>query len=223
MSTRASYRHRHGRGGQLRAFFAFVLALLCGLGVAIQARAQDKITCKVSTDRSVDCTVDLEARFDAEVRTKLKSGFQNTLLYRIYVRRVEDDAPVSLTARRNLQLYELWDDVFYVYIGGSKQNARKVSDLDKLVDELARFEVQAAVSLPPGTYYVDVIVEINPLSADEEAEIRSWIARSRGGHRTFATGDRSFFGTFVSLFVNIRPGSAERTFRFQSKTFSVPP
>jgi len=86
---------------------------------------------------------------------------------------------------------------------------------------MAAFELAAAEGLPSGDYYADVIVELNPLSDAEEAEIRSWIARSRGGHRTFATGDRSFFGTFVSLFMNIRPGSAERTFRVQSPPFQV--
>jgi len=195
------------------------LGLWLGLWTGV-ASAQEGVTCRVETS-VVRCGVALEGSFDADVRKRLRSGFLNTLLVRVYIRRVSDGEPVALTARRNLQVYELWDDVFYVYVGGSKENARPLPDLDSLVKAMAAFELAAAEGLPSGDYYADVIVELNPLSDAEEAEIRSWIARSRGGHRTFATGDRSFFGTFVSLFMNIRPGSAERTFRVQSPPFQV--
>lgn len=200
-------------------------AALCALAAAAprRAAAEPSAACAASPRGDVTCAVDLRDALDAEIAKRLKSGFQNVLLYRIYIRRASDGEPVALTVQRHLQIYELWDDVFYLYRNGSRADSRAHRQLPPLLDEVATFKILAAEQLPPGAYYADVILELNPLSEAEEAEIRAWIARSRGGHRTFATGDRSFFGTFVSLFVNIRPGSAELTVRQASPRFEVPP
>ncbi len=94
--------------------------------------------------------------------------------------------------------------------------------MTKVIETLGNFDGTLPIEgLPPGRYYADLIVELNPLSTEDEAAIRSWIARNRGGHRTFASGGRSFFGTFVSLFVNIRPGNAEWSYRVRSRPFSL--
>jgi hypothetical protein len=49
--------------------------------------------------------------------------------------------------------------------------------------------------------------------------IRRWIARS--GESGKLTGD-GFFGSFVSIFVDRRMGSAERSLRFQSPLMWAP-
>lgn len=202
------------------------LRLLAAMGVVVAwggaavAQEAKPITCEVAPKGVVRCDLNLREAFaDKKLRSRLRNGFRHTVLYRIYIRRAGDDEPVALTARRSLAVFELWDEVYYVTRGGTKHTLRSEADM---ITKLTVFDdVLAGRGLPAGSYYADMIVEVNPLSAEEEAEIRSWIARSRGGHRTFSAGDRSFFGTFVSLFTNIRPGQAERAFRYQTPLFTV--
>ena len=154
---------------------------------------------------------------------RLKSGLLNRFLYRIYIRRLEDDEPVHLAAYQLLEAYDLWDEVFYLSEDEQGRDKRAVPGPAELAAQLGRFDgLVLASKLPPGNYYADLIVELNPLSAADEAELRSWIARNRGGHRSFANGERSLFGTFVSLFINIRPGNAEWSLRARSAPFRVP-
>jgi hypothetical protein len=66
--------------------------------------------------------------------------------------------------------------------------------------------------------YFAVLVEFNPLSPDTVRRIRRWLADSGGG----PVHNDAFFGSFVSLFVNRRIGSAERAISFQSQPVRVP-
>lgn len=211
-----------GRGHNLGSWTLAVLTLAVVLSWApTEVRAEDSPLVCAANGGEVTCSVDLRRAFDAPLKKRLLSGFSNTLVYRLYIRRASDSEPVALTAWRKLQVYELWDEHHLVYEGDGEQQRTVVSDAD-VVDRLAVYaRIVAAGQLPPGAYFADLIVEVNPLGKSEEAEIRSWIARSRGGHRTFAAGDRSFLGTFVSLFINIRPGSAQRSFRYQTQAFTV--
>jgi hypothetical protein len=201
---------------------ALVLAVLCLCPSTGSGQGRPPIACKPSSEQIV-CAVDIGRAFDADLKKRLVSGFTNTLVYRLYIRRVSDDKPIALTAWRKLQVFELWDEHHLLYEGDQTQH-RSVLDNKAVVDRLSVYtEIVAAGVLPAGEYYADIIVEVNPLGETEEAEIRSWIARSRGGHKTFAAGDRSYLGTFVSLFVNIRPGSAQRSFRYQTRAFRIGP
>ncbi|MEO1267003.1 MAG: hypothetical protein AAFX99_02830 [Myxococcota bacterium] len=208
--------------GRLRAWMVVMVAVVVWMGAAEVSAQEDKkdVSCNVATNGTVRCDLDLRTKFrERAMRARLRNGFHHTVLYRIYIRRASDNEPVALTARRILTVFELWDEVYYVTQGDTKSTVRSEGDM---IQRLAVFDqVLAARGLPPGSYYADVIVELNPLSKEEEAEIRSWIARSRGGHRTFTAGDRSFFGTFVSLFTNIRPGDAEDAFQRRSSLFTV--
>jgi hypothetical protein len=64
--------------------------------------------------------------------------------------------------------------------------------------------------------YVASLIQLNPLSNSTVARIRRWLARPRGDYNVEG---KSFFGSFVSLFVNDRIGSAERVLRLRSQDF----
>jgi hypothetical protein len=168
------------------------------------------------------CSLDLRAHFDAQMLERLRSGFANRMLYRIYIRRADNDDAITLAALRLVEVYELWDEEYYVYQNDQTGDRVTSKSVTRVVELLAIFDdMTVATDLPPGTYYADVIVEVNPLGEADEAAIRSWISRSRGRERRFTTGGRSLFGTFVSLFINIRPGAAERTLRVRTEPFTV--
>ncbi len=216
--------HPHNAPGRAWSWLLACLLVLCAVspGSSQDAKPDKPVVCRPD-GRDVHCDLRFESFFDDPMRKKLKSGFINRFLYRVYVRRASDGEPVSLAALRLLEIYELWDEVYYVYTEDGQTITHKTDSLDQAVKHLTRLDrLLVAEKLPKGRYYADVFVELNPISEAEEAEIRSWIARSRGGQQTFATGDRSFFGTFVSLFINIKPGKAERTFRVQTAPFDVP-
>ncbi|HMI92954.1 MAG TPA: hypothetical protein VK509_16375, partial [Polyangiales bacterium] len=67
--------------------------------------------------------------------------------------------------------------------------------------------------------YFAAIIELNPVSPDTVQRIRRWLSKSNGSQ---LRGD-AFFGSFVSIFVSRRMGSAEHTLAFRSATYSVPP
>jgi hypothetical protein len=68
--------------------------------------------------------------------------------------------------------------------------------------------------------YVGSLIELNPLSNSTVARIRRWLARPRGEYNVES---KSFFGSFVSLFVNDRIGNAERVLRVKSQDVELPP
>ncbi len=189
-----------------------------------QQPASKPIECSAHKGSEVRCDLHLTDFFDSAVKEKMRSGLLNRFHYRVYIRRVQDGEPVALAAMRLLEVYELWDEVYFVLQQDGGDTTRKSQHLEGAIGHLAEIDaLLIARGLPPGRYYADLFVEINPLSEEDEAELRAWISRSRGGQSTFATGDRSFFGTFVSLFTNIRPGKAERTFRAQTAPFTLKP
>jgi hypothetical protein len=80
--------------------------------------------------------------------------------------------------------------------------------------------------LRPGTEYVLAVRgDLNPISEDLLIEVRRWLVQPARGPRRLGAGD-SFFGSFVSIFVNPRIEDSERQVRFVSQPFVlgvVPP
>jgi hypothetical protein len=66
--------------------------------------------------------------------------------------------------------------------------------------------------------------DLNPISEDLLIEVRRWLVQPARGQRRLGAGD-SFFGSFVSIFVNPRIEDSERQVRFVSQPFvlGVPP
>ena len=210
---------KHRVRNALAACLACLAVLLAG--VPASSQSTPTISCR-GVQTETRCSINLVPAFDAEAIGKLKSGFVNRFLYRVYIRNASDDEPMALAAMRLVQVYELWDEMYYVFQNdrtGERTTSRSTTHVLELLGVFD--DMTIAVGLPPGRYYADVIMEMNPLGEEDETAIRSWIARSRGADRTFTSGDRSFFGTFVSLFINIRPGTAERSFRARTPTFEV--
>ena len=159
---------------------AAVVAMLCA---AAPAWAQDPPGSCKQVGSETRCSIDLRSRFDAEMLQRLRSGFSNRMLYRIYIRNLADDEPMALAALRLIEVYELWDEEYYVYQNDEAGERVTSKSVTKVVELLATFDdMTVAEGLPPGNYYADIIVEVNPLGAEDEAAIRSWIARSRGGY-----------------------------------------
>ena len=215
---------------KLLARIAFCLSLL-GSTALPRARAQELEQVEI---RAVEATWSKgvprisfpvkEAR-DRRVRKSLNSGLPQTIVTRLYGYSDKGD-PLALSVRSCRVVYDLWKEVYRVQL----QTERRVSTQElRSIDEVRRScldvdDMQLGASADfrnqrGRRIYFAVVVEVNPLSEKTVERIRRWLARPTG--RDSLSRD-SFFGSFVSIFVNRRIGKAERVFRFRSRLIRVP-
>jgi hypothetical protein len=163
---------------------------------------------------------------DAPVLKKLQSGLPQTLITRLYVYGERDREPLAMTVRSCRVVYDLWDAVYRIERQTEKSDRTvSVKTLDGVVQQC--LEVQSIALGEQSTYarergryvYFGAVVELNPLSQETVQRIRRWLARPSGSELE----GNAFFGSFVSIFVGRRLGSAEKTLSFRSELFVVPP
>jgi hypothetical protein len=161
--------------------------------------------------------------FDQELLEQLSSGFATTIVVRAYVYEKDGkELPVAYAAATYRVVYDLWDEVYSVKIrdGAGEREVEHETRAEalKAATTMVDLPVGRLTDVPVKTHhYVGVIVEVNPVSKELLAEVRRWITKPRGGQE--AAGNSSFFGSFVSIFVNPKIAEADRTLRFKSQTF----
>lgn len=211
-----------------RSKLAGLLALLSVLAVSL-ASAQSSIPERrfgVHWNEGVP-SVDISAvdLADTSLREQLESGVWERLVMRIYAYRGDGD-PIAVAARSCRIHWDVWPQIYAVQFRSSREDVdESYRDMD---DVLSRCLVARRVSIGrPADYrdrggqriYFAALIELNPLSPAQIHRMRRWLSRPAGGGRI---GGEAFFGSFVSLFVNRRIGSAERTLRFRSQRVQVP-
>jgi hypothetical protein len=156
---------------------------------------------------------------DRAVRRKLQSGLPQTLLMRVYAYRRGGGNPIAIAPRSCRVVYDLWEEVYRVEVQEADVDTTvSYRDLTRVLRRCMtgrsfRVGTAADYGASATNVYFAVLIELNPLSPDTVHRMRRWLS---GGGRD------AFFGSFVSLFVNRRIGSAERTLRFRSQEVAVP-
>ena len=161
----------------------------------------------------------------ASVAEKLGSGLPQRIVTRVYAYPERGQQPLAVSVVSCRVVYDLWEGVYRVEEQtASDDRSRTVPDLKGVVQSCLNVRLMA---LGDGTIfgrhhgkrvYFGAIIELNPLSPDTVQRIRRWLSRSGAGQ---LRGD-AFFGSFVSIFVSRKLGSAEHTLAFRSPTFIVP-
>lgn len=204
------------------------LVVASALTIAATARAQDVPERRIGVQwrdgvpRVHFSAVDLA---DRSLRARLDDGLPQRVVLRVYAYRA-NGRPLAVTARSCRVAYDIWERSYRVEI---RDERRDRTETFGTIDAVLR-RCLVAERIPVGrrseyggaeneNIYFAVIVELNPLSSDTVNRLRRWLARPAGGGRV---GGEAFFGSFVSLFVNRRIGSAERTLRFRSQTVRCP-
>lgn len=162
----------------------------------------------------------------AAVRRKLDSGLPQTIVLRVYAYRSADPrAPIALAPQTCRVTKDFIDESYRVQLRTTAgETTESIPTLDGVIRrclEVRGIAVgQRSVwrALRTARVYFAVLLEFNPLSPDTVRRIRRWLANSSGGQ----VQSDAFFGSFVSLFVNHRIGSAEHSLRFQSQPVRVP-
>jgi hypothetical protein len=153
---------------------------------------------------------------------RLQSGFATRVLIRIGLVRADSGVLVAQTFRHAEIVYDLWDEKFRVRIEtGAPPEQRSAASGREALDlgtNLVMFPVADLGRLEPGAVYrLRLVADLNPLSPDVVAEVRRWLVRPPGQGR-LAPG-ATFFGSFVSIFVNPKIEESERRLEIWSQAF----
>ena len=200
---------------------ALALALAAGRAVADDgSRQQDMLFTESGRLLRVATSVNV---LDASAYNRLDDGLPSTVLIRVWLSPTGKGRVVAAAILRRQIVYDLWDEVYTVVTAGptgrrTVQVKFKAEALKLLTAvDVALTGVDALV--PATSYTATVQAELNPVSASNLAEVRRWLSEGSGGGL-----DRggSFFGSFVSVFVNPQFAAADRVIRVQSQPFYRP-
>lgn len=202
-----------------------VLSLGLVLALATSARADDPIAKKMSfAERkgSLVASTTFTGLFDRNAYLGLSSGFPTTVIIRTYVYEKDQELPVSIQVLSVRVVYDLWDEVYLARIDGpgGQENLRLENRLDvlRLITQLQRFAVATLDEVKVGPhYFLAIVAELNPVDEKRMAEMRRWLTKSSSETRLDSSS--SFFGSFVSVFVNPKLQKADRIVRLRSQLF----
>ncbi len=202
------------------------IVLLAALALAprsLRAQGDDVRTLAFSEDgTSLLVSGTFTDVFDRDLLEQLSSGFAQTVWVQMWVRPAEGGGgPIWFAAATYRAVYAVWDEVYLVRLRdpAGERNLRFASRAEalKALTTLASFPVAPLSVIPAGPrFFLDVVVAVNPVGPELLADVRRWISRPRGGQ---IAGDASFFGSFVSVFVNPKLSAADRTLHFRSQDF----
>ena len=212
--------------GRARTLCFSLLALL-GAG---QALAAPPTVRTVGVARKADklmVSVGLQDLFGPRDVERLLSGFSTRVLLRVALVRDGGDEPVTQAMRLAEIVYDLWDEKLRVRLSTEKPGVAEtqvVSTPKAAVDlatSLVAFPVIESSRLEPGAgYHLSLRADLNPISEELVSNLRRWLSQPSGRGRS-GSGD-SFFGSFVSVFVNPRVDDSERVLQVVSQSFASP-
>jgi hypothetical protein len=174
-------------------------------------------------------SVGLQDLFGPSERQHLTSGFSTRILIRVALQDTtrDDHEPVALAVQRAEIVYDIWDEKFSVRVtrGLGAELRALAPNADEAIwraTALSQFPIAETSHLQPGGRYVVLVRgDLNPISEDLLADVRRWLVQPARGQRRLGAGD-SFFGSFISIFVNPRIEDSERQLRFSSQPFALP-
>ena len=164
--------------------------------------------------------------FDAEAYAKLDSGLESVVVIRLAVYHEGRPEPVGYQLITRRVAYDLWDDEYVVRLDGpgGRKNLRVATRAEalKAMTEIDRLPIAALDDVVlDDHHFLATIVELNPVSSETLSEMRRWLTRRATASGSFESGS-SFFGSFVSVFVNPKVEEADRIVRIRSQPFYRP-
>jgi hypothetical protein len=221
-------------GFQRRGRFCFLLTLLLCLfagtfSTHAQSTSSDVSIRKLGVnwkDETPYLSFSARDFFNSNLNKQLQSGLPQTIVTTLTGYSENSQTPVVVSIRSCRIIYDLWEEIYRVQIKtenrtthqsiGSLETVQRVC-LVFLNEKIGQPELYRPLKKKFITFAVTV--ELNAISDKTIESIRRWLAHSEEGSKL--TGG-AFFGSFVSVFVNRRIGSAERTLRFRSPLYLVP-
>jgi hypothetical protein len=173
---------------------------------------------------TVYVTGDVAKLFDARAYDKLENGLTSTVVIRLWVYPENRAKPTGFVLLHRTCVYDLWGEIYSCALSGpSGRRTYKVkfkAEALKMLTGLDQVPIADVKDvLFDERYVVAIVAELNPVSKETLAEVRRWLSEGSGGGL-----DRggSFFGSFVSVFVNLKIPEADRVVRVRSQPFYRP-
>lgn len=208
---------------------AVSLALLAALAGAPARAAEPQVrrTGLHHADGRLAVSVGLQDLLGPAESQRLMSGLTSRVVIRVALYEVGQRDPIAIAIRHSEILYDLWDERFRVrrsdlpWAGVPEtREVRTAADAIWEATALVRFPVGTLADLRRGvTYRLAFRADLNPISQELLGQVRRWLARPPAAGR-LSRGD-SFFGSFVSFFVNPRIEDSDRQVTFYSQTFEA--
>ncbi|HEV7553924.1 MAG TPA: hypothetical protein VGO00_00640 [Kofleriaceae bacterium] len=203
---------------------------LVALGlVASLARADDEAieTQKmrfIERGEDLTLTTTLGKLFDTSAYDDLGKGLLNTIVIRMVVLPKDSTEPVAVQLIRRTVQYDLWDEIYTIKFDEPIRRAavkvKRRAEALKIVTSIDDLPFARLGDLPfEQIYELGLVAELNPVSKETLAEVRRWLSQGTGGG---LDRNGSFFGSFVSVFVNPKIPAADRVLRLRSQPFYRP-
>ncbi|MCX5744657.1 MAG: hypothetical protein NT062_19385 [Proteobacteria bacterium] len=204
------------------------MVVIVALLAATPARADDEIEQEhmqfVERGAVLAVTMRIKQLFDSQTFANLDTGIPSTVVIRTWVFPRDSTEPVAFQLLQRTATYDLWDEVYLVNLeepGGRRtQRVKYRAEALKLLTEIIDLPIARTADLPHDKVFALAMhVELNPVSKETLAQVRRWLSQGTGGGL-----DRggSFFGSFVSVFVNPKIPEADRVLRIRSQPFFRP-
>jgi hypothetical protein len=210
-----------------RSIFGLGLLALLVAGPVLAAAPAVRTTGIARNADKLVVSIGLQDLFGPRDIERLLSGFSTRVLIRVALLREGSSQPVAQAMRLSEIVYDLWDEKLRVRISTDKPDNPKtlvVTTPKAAVDvaaSLVTFPLVQADQLQTGVvYHLSLRADLNPISEELVTNVRRWLSHPSGRSRS-GSGE-SFFGSFVSVFVNPRIDDSERLLQVISQPFEPP-
>jgi hypothetical protein len=160
---------------------------------------------------------------DRQAIERVSSGLATVVVVRLYVyRRSDTTHPVSMVLFEHEVVFDHWDEIYLVRtrgpLGERRAQFRSRQQAVRAITSLDRMPIAQLGLIGIGPHhFVAMVIELNPVSPELLAEMRRWLSRPAG--EAAIDSSSSFFGSFVSVFVNPKLERADRVLRVRSQPF----
>lgn len=206
---------------RVRATLA-ALALLAGAAPAAAAPGAPEalpLAPSASGGRLV-VALDLSGAFSPALEKDFGNGLTNVVAIYVTVHPESGGPPVALFSRVVDILFDVWEETYTVTVKDPRTpwGVRRVlpdfPSLLRFLGEERSVELGPVAALPPGRFVVEARVEVNPVSKEQLARTREYIANPPVGARAGGGGSRSVLGAVASFLLREPdPGSDVRRLR----------
>lgn len=200
------------------------LVILLGASTALAA-APIRLTGVARKSGKLVVSVGLQDLFGPRDVERLLSGFTTRVLIRVALVREDSNEAVAQAARWSEIVYDLWDEKLRVRISADRADRPQVFEVRSgqaaldIATKLVEFPLAEVDKLDEAAlYHVSLRADLNPVSEELVSNVRRWLSRPGGR----AGSGESFFGSFVSVFVNPHIEDSERMLGLVSQSFQLP-
>jgi hypothetical protein len=156
---------------------------------------------------------------DPVLLQKLSNGLKMVIAMRAFIYTNGRDEPVALQVRSCEVAYDLWEEVYRVHVeepeGKRDQPVLALEGVLRLCTEAQNLPlVRRGLLLTGRSYFLGVVVDVNPVSQEMREQMSRWLSRPTGSTSVAPTD--ALFGNFVELFVR-QIATSDKTVTFRTQ------